>query len=105
VEEECFLDRINRIALGENPKFSSYFNTGRNFNSHDLSDSLDQWLVTRKKVIMTVRDLPDKKMNHAGTHDAFGRITIPDVLQTMLDHDKDHLNSLRKMVKHYRIKK
>lgn len=101
VEEEAYWDRITRIAAiaaGENPHFESYFNTGRDFSQHELPNSLSEWAVTRRKIVHFVRSLPRPKIALAGTHDTFGTITVLDVLQGMLDHDKHHWGELTELV-------
>ena len=98
VEKEAYWDRITRIAAGENPHFESYFNTGRDFSQHELRNSLSEWAVTRGKIMHFVRFLPKAKIALTGTHDTFGTITVLDVLQGMLDHDREHLGELTQLV-------
>ncbi|HAL61399.1 MAG TPA: hypothetical protein DCP08_03220 [Chloroflexi bacterium] len=98
VEKEAYWDRVTRIAAGENPHFEPYFNTGRDFSQHELGNSLREWAVTRRKIIDFVRSLPQEKITLTGTHDTFGTITVLDVLQGMLDHDREHLGELTQLV-------
>jgi hypothetical protein len=105
VEEDCYQDRVVRIAAGGNPHFKSYFNTGWDFSQFDLRDSIRKWAATRQEIIDFVRALPEEKWSLAGTHAAFGRITLLDVLQMMLDHDREHLQHLQQMVGEYRTKR
>ena len=98
VEKEAYWDRITRIAAGENPHFESYFNTGRDFSQHELRNSLSEWAVTRREIVHFVRSLPKAKTVLTGTHDTFGTITVLDVLQGMLDHDRGHLGELTQLV-------
>lgn len=102
VEEDCYQDRVMRIAAGENPYFECYFNTGWDFSSLDLRHSLKAWAVTRQEIIDYVRALPEEKLSLTGTHATFGTITVSDVLQMMLDHDREHLESLEKVITEYR---
>lgn len=98
VDKEAYWDRITRIAAGENPHFESYFNTGRDFSQHELHNSLSEWAVTRRKIVQFVRSLPEGRTRLTGTHDTFGTITVLDVLQQMLDHDKHHWGDLTELV-------
>lgn len=98
VEKEAYWDRVTRIAGGENPHFEPYFNTGRDFSQHELRNSLSEWAVTRREIIRFVRSLPKAKIALTGTHDTFGTITVLDVLQGMLDHDREHLGELTQLV-------
>lgn len=49
-----------------------------------------------------VRSLPKAKNTLTGTHDSFGTITVLDVLQGMLDHDREHLGELTQLVADFR---
>lgn len=101
VEEDCFLDRVLRIASGENPNFKPYFNTGWDFSSIDLRESLHHWEVVRRQIIDFVHALDGEQLLCTGTHETYGKITVPDVLQVMLDHDNEHLQSLRQLMIEY----
>ncbi len=102
VEKEAYWDRITRIAAAENPHYESDFNTGRDFSQHESRNSLSEWAVTRRKVVHFVRYLPKAKITLTGTHDSFGTITVLDVLQGMLDHDREHLGELTQLVADFR---
>jgi len=102
VEKEAYWDRITRIAAAEDPHYESYFNTGRDFSQHELRNSLSEWAVTRRKVMHFVRSLPKAKNALTGTHDSFGTITVLDVLQGMLDHDREHLGELTQLIADFR---
>ena len=95
VDQEAYWERVTRIAAGEKPHFEWYLNTDRDFSQHDLRDSLREWAVTRRQIIDFVRALPEAKLTLTGTHQTFGTITVPDVLQGMLDHDREHLEELK----------
>lgn len=97
VEREAFWERVTRIVAGEAPFFDYYRNTGRDFSQLDLRDSLQQWTITRQQILDFVRAQPEAKLAFSGTHATFGIITVPDVLQIMLDHDREHLAELRQM--------
>jgi len=101
VDKECYLDRVIRIAAGENPHFASYFNTGRDFSQIDLKEALRDWSVTRQEIVDLVKGLPEGKLSLSGVHEAFGRITVLDVLKMMSDHDAEHLQELEHVLEKY----
>jgi hypothetical protein len=105
VDKECYLDRVLRISAGENPFFKSYFNADRDFSLFDLRISLQEWKSTRREIFDLVNDLPQESLMLSGTHDAFGRITVLDVLKMMLDHDQEHIQHLELLAEKYRTKK
>ena len=98
VESDCYKDRVIRIAVGEKPYFESYFNTGWDFDQLELRKSINKWAVTRKEIIDFLNALPEEKWSLVGTHSAFGTITLFDVLQMMLDHDREHFLDLQQMI-------
>lgn len=98
VERECHLQRVKRIAAGEQPYFESYFNTGWDFSRYDMKESLDEWVAARREIIEFVRALSEDERSLTGTHSAFGRITLLDVLEMMLEHDREHLRDLERMM-------
>jgi hypothetical protein len=104
VDKECYQDRVVRIARGENPRFESYFNTGRDFSMLDLMTSLREWAATRQEIIDFVSRLPPEKLLLTGTHTAFGTLTVEGVLKLMLDHDQEHLEHLEKLMATYQPK-
>jgi hypothetical protein len=95
VDKEAYWERVTRIAAGETPYFDHYLNTDRDFSGDDLLDSLQAWAITRRQIIEFVRSLPEDKLTLTGTHQTFGPITVLDVLQSMLDHDQEHLAELK----------
>lgn len=102
VESECFLDRVRRIAEGDNPHFEYYLNTGRDFSAHDLEESLEDWAATRQEIITFVLSLPEEKWTLTGTHATFGELTLASALQIMRDHDQEHLHDLKDALNAYR---
>ena len=104
VEKDCYQDRVVRIAEGEEPHFEAYFNTGWDFSDFDLMKSLNDWTVTRQEIIDFVNVLSEKELSFSGTHSEVGKITVLDVLQMMLDHDKEHLQALHHLISDHKIK-
>ncbi len=98
VEKDCFKDRVVRLAAGEHPHFEAYFNTGWDFSRFELEDSLRAWAVARKEIFDLVRALPEEAWSLTGTHTTFGEITVLSVLQTMLRHDREHLQHLEQLM-------
>ena len=97
-EREAFRERVFQIAEGEQPHFAYYLNSGRDFSQAELLDSLKQWAKTRREVLDFVRALPVEALALTGTHETQGVITVLDVLQVMVDHDREHLQELTGMV-------
>lgn len=93
-ERECFRDRIERIASGGDPYFAYYSNTDTDFGNPDLHDCLKDWRATRSSIFECLRELPETAWSLTGKHATQGVITIRDVLDSMIAHDQDHLETL-----------
>jgi len=108
VEEECYQDRLARIASAERPPFKSCLNTGRGFAKLDLADSHRAWAHIRREIIEFVSHPSRETRALSGVHEASGtlavRLTRSGPLQLMFDHDQEHLEDLRKMIHQYRSK-
>lgn len=104
VEKDCYQDRVVRIAADEKPHYEAYFNTGWDFSHFDLMKSLKDWTATRQEIIDHVNVLSEKELSFSGTHSEFGKITVNDVLQMMLDHDQEHLQALHQLINEYKMK-
>lgn len=98
VEEECYVDRIERIGAGGNPHFESYFNTDRNFSRCELRESVHRWIETRCALFDLLRTFPEAAWSFTGTHARFGTVGLTDVLRLMLDHDRQHIDRLEQLV-------
>ncbi len=100
-DKECFWERVTRIASGEKPWFDYYHNTGRDFSASELRRSLNEWKETRARILDFVNSLGEEQLALIGTHVRAGEITIKDVLESMLEHDEEHLEDLEKSLREY----
>ena len=100
-EQECFLERINGIASGREPRFAYYSNDDRDFSALDLQDSLRAWHATRQKIFAIVQGMPEAAWSMTAIHATAGRITLMDILRSMLEHDREHLANLKPIMKTY----
>jgi len=101
-EQKCFQDRIQRIVSGSNPFFEYYLNTDRDFSGIDLQTSLESWHETRQAIFAFVRDLSKDTWSLTGFHEINGSITVWDVLDSMLEHDREHLKELQQVMIKFR---
>ena len=101
-EQECFQDRIQRIVSGSNPFLEYYLNTDRDFSDFDLQASLKSWHETRQAIFAFVRGLSKDTWSLTGFHEINGSITSWDVLDSMLEHDQEHLKGLQQVMIKFR---
>ena len=94
-EIDAHWNRVMRIANNENPHYTYYLNTGWDFSRFDLMQSVDDWNKWRSWVIDWCVGLSAEKLTYTGTHDSFGTITIPRVLELAVEHDKEHIEQMK----------
>ena len=97
-EDECFLERLKRFSTEENPHFEHYDNTGRDFSSFGLVDSLRKRAALRQELLDMVRTMPETIWSRTATHSTRGTQTPVELLQVILEHDQEHLGDLERAV-------
>ncbi|MGB0387209.1 MAG: DinB family protein [Ardenticatenaceae bacterium] len=102
VDKDAFLPRVSKIAAGINPHFEYYLNDDFNFGNLDLRYYIKEWATIRKVMVDFVSALPEEALSLTGTHARFGTLTVLDVLQIVLDHDREHIEHLKQLFIQYK---
>ena len=97
-QRECVLVRVQQIASGGHPRFEFYGNTGRDFGSVDLKDSLRGFADARQAVRDLALGLSRKQQHFTGQHQTFGELTVERYLEIDLEHDQGHLRDLERFL-------
>lgn len=105
VEIECFYVRIQRILSEDQPHFSYYLNTGWDFSQLDLAESVQDWQLWRERVLQLVAGLSAENRTRTATHDHFDTITIDRILQIAYDHDQEHIEHLRSIMRKLTVRR
>lgn len=98
VEQTCHLQRVTRIASGENPTLTLYTNTSANYQKADLRKSLKKWTATRRELIDFVKSLSDRQLTYIGIHESLGPVTVLDLLNEILEQDRGNLRHVRQLI-------
>jgi hypothetical protein len=97
-ERDCYEPRIRAIASGENPLFDFFTNDETDFSGIHLDEALDEWTVTRARLIDYVRTLDGERRSQSkGRHERYGDVTVDRYLEIALEHDRDHLRGLERL--------
>jgi hypothetical protein len=97
-ERECFEPRIRSMAADEKPSFEFFTNDETDFGGVQLEAALDEWTESRTRLLEFVTGLSEEERLRTGFHQRFGKITVYRYLQIALEHDRDHLLGLEKLV-------
>ncbi len=95
-QRECVLVRVQQIASGSHPHFEFYWNTGRDFGTVDVKDSLRGFAEARQAVREVALGLSPEQQHFTGRHRTFGELTIQRYLEIDLEHDQGHLCDLER---------
>jgi hypothetical protein len=97
-ERDCYEPRIRAIASGENPLFDFFTNDETDFSGIHIDEALDEWNVTRARLIDYVKTLDGEQRSRLkGRHERYGDVTVDRYLEIALEHDQDHLRGLERL--------
>jgi hypothetical protein len=97
-ERDCYEPRIRAIASGENPLFDFFTNDETDFSGIHLDEALDEWTLTRARLIDFVKTLDGEQRSQLrGRHERYGDVTVDRYLEIALEHDQDHLRGLERV--------
>jgi hypothetical protein len=97
-ERDCYEPRIRAIASGENPLFDFFTNDETDFSGIHLGEALDEWTLTRARLIDFVKTLDGEQRSQLrGRHERYGDVTVDRYLEIALEHDQDHLRGLERL--------
>lgn len=96
--DELAIDRMKRIVCEDNPAQLYADETAyieRLFpHEQSLDDALTMFEVGRRQFARVLRKLPDSAFERSGTHNKKGRVTLAEMVQSYVDHVKDHMKFL-----------
>lgn len=96
--DEIAIDRMKRMICEDNPTQlyadeSAYI---ERLFPHDqsLDDALTMFEVGRRQFGRVLRKLPESAFERSATHNKKGRVTLGEMVQSYVDHLKDHMKYL-----------
>jgi hypothetical protein len=96
---------VQRILYEDNPGFAYYDNAGRDFSQLDLREWLEDWAATRREIMDTIQGLPEEAWLRRATHETRGEMKLRDILESMVEHDREHIQEVETNLRKYRGKK
>ena len=105
LEIEGYLARVRRI-LAENHPLLPDFEGGRiakerDYNSQDATDALHAFASAREESVRLLRSLEAAQFQKTGNLSGVGAVNIRELVNLMLEHDQEHINELKELLKHF----
>lgn len=98
--EELFLSKRLRPMMAETTPRLRLFGDPENERMNELrnrswEENLETFGDSRGEIVSMLMSMTTGDWERSGIHDTEGEITIEQVIETILDHDTEHLNQLR----------
>ena len=97
--EHLWLERLNQLLHEKEPRIRPG-GTGKaaqiqeQLMSGTAADNLDAFNTSRGEIVSLLMGLSLRDWERTGIHDSRGEISIADVVETIIDHDTEHLAQL-----------
>lgn len=96
--EYFFLERINRLLNENEPYLRSFANAAAERQApmmeQDVETNLLAFNELRGETVSTLMSLALNLWSRAGNHETIGRISVADVVESMIDHDAEHIEQI-----------
>ena len=98
--EHLWLERLN-LLLRENEPRIRPTGSGKSADVEEqlmggsVDDNLDAFNTTRGEIVSLLMGLSLRDWERSGTHDTRGEISIADVVESIVDHDAEHIAQLQ----------
>ena len=104
-ERRGFLGRVQQLLAEENPRLASWDQDAvarsRNDCARSLTDLVKEFRLLRAESVGLVFRLREEEMARGGEHPDVGHLTVGDVVQEWVYHDRDHIRQLYASVQAY----
>jgi hypothetical protein len=104
-ERRGFLGRVRQLLAEENPRLQSWDQEAvareRNDCARPLTELVKEFRRLRSESVGVVFRLREEELARGGEHPGVGRLTVGDVVQEWVYHDRDHIRQLYGCVQAY----
>lgn len=105
LETEGFAERIRRLLAEEGPALPDFDGARiareRDYRCRTVAEGLDRFSAARAANLAALRSLTDAERARAGVQEGVGRVTLGEIPDRMLEHDRSHrgeLDALRRLI-------
>ncbi len=98
--EHLWLERLNLLLREKEPRIRPG-GSGKSAEIQEqlmggsIDDNLDAFNTTRGEIVSLLMGLSLRDWERSGTHDIHGEISIADVVESIVDHDAEHMAQLQ----------
>lgn len=109
LEQEGYLARIQRILQEDCPELAEFDGAKvareRNYPAQDPVAALEMFEQSRSSSIAALSQLGPDQLQRKGRFGVFGMITIEQLIEMMLEHDRSHKKELETLSKEWQHRK
>lgn len=106
LETEGYGARIERLLSGEQPSWDDFdgaaIATSRNYLEQDPDAAYQRFLSSRKANLARLRAATSNDWKKRGTHRGIGEVSLHDVAEMMVEHDRSHAAEIAVLLKELR---
>ncbi len=98
--EHLWLERLNLLLREKEPRIRSGASektrqVQEEFMGGSVDGNLEAFNTTRGEIVSLLMGLSLRDWERSGTHDISGEISIADVVESIVDHDAEHIAQLQ----------
>lgn len=101
--EYFFLERINLLLNQNEPLLRSFGDAAterqQTMMDNDVATNLNAFNELRGETVSTLMSLALNLWSRSGIHETAGKMAVEDVVETMIDHDADHIDQLESLAR------
>lgn len=99
--EYYFLERIQLLLRQDNPYLRSFADAAterqQTMMDNDAAGNLAAFNELRGETVSTLMSLALNLWQRAGNHETLGTVAVEDVVESIIDHDADHIDQLQSL--------
>jgi len=94
--------RVRMVLTDDNPTLVGYdeqaWTARLSMCDLDTAGAVERFRVLRDANLRLYESLEDAEWNRAGNHEERGPVTVADMVETLIGHDRTHLDQIRKLL-------
>jgi uncharacterized damage-inducible protein DinB len=101
--EHLWQRRIHQLLHEKNPHFQQInpdeLAKMNRYNEQDFQEGIALWEDARKDTVDLISAMSNEELSRKGTHSRYGEMDIHRIVDTIADHDQQHLRQMERTLK------